>query len=195
MKSRTDALAATILTALTALLLSCAHTGALVEDEPADHDDPAVPATETTETAPAFAIRAALINVNAIELGRLAQSRAFDGQVRGYALAEIGDHVRMNEELHHLAKERGWDLPRVADPDHRALEDEIQHTSGPDVDAVYVRAAIADHVEAVSFFQRYVRTGDDADLVAWTRRNLPVLEKHQDRAEQASAWVQPSVIR
>lgn len=178
--------------AAAALILSCAHTGALVEDETAmDMDDP----TTQAETAPAFAIRAALFNVNEIELGRLAEGRAFDGQVRGYALTEIGDHVRMNEDLHHLAKERGWNLPRVADPEHRVLEDQIQHTSGPDVDAVYVRAAIDDHVEAVSFFQRYVRTGDDADLVAWARRNLTVLEKHQDRAEQASAWVQPSVVR
>lgn len=187
MERRIAWLAAAVLT------LSCAHGSALVEDDTAmDTDDSTPPATQN---APAFAIRAALINVNAIELGRLARSRAFDGQVRGFALAEIGDHVRMNEELHRLAKERGWDLPRAADPDHRALEDAIQHTSGPDVDGVYVRAQIADHVEAVSFFQRYARTGDDPDLVAWARRNLPVLEKHQDRAEQANAWVQPSVLR
>ena len=186
MERRIAWLAAAVLT------LSCAHGSTLVESDTAMNIDDSSP--QATESAPAFAIRAALINVNEIELGRLELSRAFDGQIRGYALSEVTDHVRMNEDLHHLAKERGWTLPRQADPDHRALEDRMQHTSGPDVDAVYVHATITDHVEAVSFFQRYVRTGDDPDLVAWARRNLTVLEKHQDRAEQANAWVQPSII-
>jgi hypothetical protein len=61
------------------------------------------------------------------------------------------------------------------------------------VDVLYVNGMIHDHVDAVSQFQRYVRTGDDPDLVAWARRTLTTLQKHQDLAETTSDWVQPAV--
>jgi predicted outer membrane protein len=101
------------LLAASLLALSCAGTHATGEE----------PLGNVPDAAPAFAVRAARANAAEIELSRTAFERAFDGQVRSFARTMVIDHSRMDGDLHAIADRRGWDLPNVPDPDHRALED------------------------------------------------------------------------
>ncbi len=170
------------LLAVAALALSCAGTSSMMADS--DEDSPSVPP---------FAIRAARMDADEIETGRLAYARAYDGSVRDFAKTMVVDHTRADGDLRVLARERGWTLPEGADAEHRVLFDELEHVPSEDFDAVYMRAMVSDHVDAVSQLQRYLRTGDDDDLVAWARRTLVMEQKHQDLAQSASEMARPAL--
>jgi len=169
------------LLAVAALALSCASTSSMRTDS-----------GERSSSAPAFAIRAARMDADQIESGRLAYARANDGSVRDFAKTMVVDHTRADGDLRVLARERGWTLPEGADADHRVLFDELEHVASANFDGVYMRAMVSDHVDAVSQLQRYLRTGADADLLAWARRTLVMEQKHQDLAQGASEMARPA---
>lgn len=148
--------------------------------------------TSGGESAPAFAVHAARLDENMIELSRMAAHQALDGQARMFAAGEVRDHGRHEGQLREIANARGWDLGDGADVLHRIDVDELQRFSVQDFDAAYMRIMIADHVEAVSAYRRYVRTGVDPELVAFARSSLPMLETHETAAEVANDWVQPA---
>lgn len=163
-----------------ALALSCA--GRMSEEV----------ATAGGETAPAFAVHAARLDEDVIELSRMAAGQAMDGNVRGFVAGELREHGMHEGKLREMADARGWDLGRGADVPHRIAGDELLRAPAQDFDALYMRLMIADHVEAVSAYRRYVRTGTDPELVAFARSSLAMLEAHEDLAESTIQWVAPA---
>lgn len=163
-----------------ALALSCA--GRMSEEV----------ATAGGETAPAFAVHAARLDEDVIELSRMAAGQAQDGNVRGFAAGEVREHARHEGKLREMAEARGWDLGGGADVEHRIATDDLLRARAQDSDALYMRVMIADHVEAVSAYRRYVRTGGDPELVAFARSSLAMLEAHEDLAESTSQFVAPA---
>lgn len=144
------------------------------------------------ETAPAFAVHAARLDEDAIELSRLASGQALDGNVRAFAAGELREHGRHEGKLSEMASGRGWDLGRGADVQTRIVLDDLLRLPAQDFDAAYMRITIADHVEAVSAYRHYARTGTDPELVAFARSSLAMLEAHEDLAESTNQFVAPA---
>ena len=69
------------------------------------------------------------------------------------------------------------------DKAHGAKLDKLNSLSGADFTRAYEGMQVSAHKDAVSLFERYAKSGDNADLKAFAAKTLPHLRDHLKMAE------------
>jgi len=96
---------------------------------------------------------AAMSSLAEIELGRVAQQRAMNPEVKQFATQMIADHTQATEMLKQaLGSAPTTTLPTQLDTKHREAMEKLQKMSGADFDRDYMRMMVDDHREAVDRF-------------------------------------------
>src|SRR5262249_28914278 len=149
----------------------------------------------TTQSNDSFIDRAMEMNQAEIELGRLAQNKSQNPQVKEYAEMMIQDHTQALDKLRSAAGTSQGE-PQL-NKQHQQLLDKLSSLSGAQFDTQYMNAMVRTHKDAVQVLQRestggstsgtYQRqkpganTKTDAEIA---RQMLPTVQKHLDKAEQ-----------
>jgi putative membrane protein len=146
------------------------------------------PTAATTETAnsnkPAmgddfdFMTTADLAGLAEVELGKLAQTKAQNAEVKKFAALMVTDHTKAGDELKALGKKKDFKPATEMDSAHKSIMQKLQGLSGVDFDKAYVDAMIDDHEDAVDLFKGQANGGKDAELKAFAAKTLPTLEGH-----------------
>ncbi len=127
-----------------------------------------------------FAVKAASGGMTEVELGRMAQQKAQNAEVKKFAAQMVEDHSKANEELKALAASKNITLPTAPGEDHRKDIDEIAKLSGADFDKKYISFMKEDHEEDVKEFRKAADDAKDPDLKAFASKTLPTLQMHLD---------------
>jgi putative membrane protein len=116
-----------------------------------------------------------------IMLGRLADEKARDAQVREFGRTLAADHSRAREEVIRVGGRMGIRRNRDVAPEAKDERDRLQRMDGREFDREFIRYMIQDHRKDVSDFQNEMREdhGRVSDLAA---RQLPTLQKHLEMA-------------
>lgn len=121
-----------------------------------------------------------------IELGKLAQQKARNQQVKDFAAMMVQDHTKAGEELR-AAATRANVQPANVDADMEELNDlreRLSKLSGMEFDREYIKAMVEDHDHAVDEVSSKAEGSGNEHLKAWAAQTLPVLKKHHERAKQ-----------
>ena len=136
-----------------------------------------------------FLTKAAQGGVAEVELGKLAQDKAQNPQVKEFAARMVKDHGEANEKLKKIASSKGVDLPSDASKSARSEMDKLAQKSGGDFDREYMKHMVSDHKKDVSEFEKQAKSGKDAELKAFADQTLPTLREHLKMAQSAEAAV------
>jgi putative membrane protein len=155
----------------------------------------------TTQGNDSFLNRATEINQAEIELGRLAQKKSQNPQVREYAEMMIQDHTQALDELRSAAG-TSQGQPQLNKQDQQLL-DRLSKLSGTQFDTQYMNAMVRGHKEAVQMFQHESNAGSSSGTsprqkpgadtnkdAGIAREMLPTLQKHLDKAEMIQQSLQ-----
>lgn len=83
-----------------------------------------------------------------------------------------------------LAQQKGKaGLPSTLESCHRSKLDRLKDASGKDFSSDFDSYQVSAHEDAVSLFERYAWSGDNADLKNWAGKTLPALKQHLEMAE------------
>ncbi len=124
-------------------------------------------------------------NLAEIEMGKLAQSKSQNEQVRNFAQKMIDDHTKALKDVQALALARGLTLPAELDRMQRAKADRIGRLSGEAFDRTYMaQAGVADHKKTHDQLRSAQKRARDPELRALAERTLPVVDEHLDAAMQ-----------
>jgi putative membrane protein len=126
-----------------------------------------------------------------VELGRMAEQKASNAQVRQYGARMVQDHGKANAELQSLAAAKGASLPTALPAPHKSQADKMARLSGADFDRAYMKHMVDDHRATIAKFEKQSQTGADPDLKAWAGKTLPTLRDHLQQAQTAHASVNP----
>lgn len=137
----------------------------------------------------AFMRTAAEGNLAEVEMGRIAVQRASRDDVRQFGQRMIDDHGRANTRLVQLADTKSISLPDEPNLGQRMKADELRGKSGMDFDRAYVDTMVDDHQKDIDLYEKQVRDGKDAEVVAYARETLPALREHLQLAQQLAARV------
>lgn len=128
-----------------------------------------------------------------VELGRLAQERASDPEVREFAGMMVRDHRKAGDELKQIATRHAMQ-PRAEGTagtsgaamkdDHTDLRERLSKLSGSEFDREYIDAMVDDHQKAVDAVEDKADGSDHADVKHWAASTLPTLRQHLERAKQ-----------
>lgn len=132
-----------------------------------------------------FAVAAADGGMMEVELGKLAQQKGVSKEVKDFGAMMVKDHSAANDELKTAAAAKNITLPATLSDKCQKKVQDLTGKSGTDFDKAYTKLMVDDHKEDIDAFKKEADKGNDAQLAAWARGKIPVLEHHLMMAEQA----------
>jgi putative membrane protein len=131
-----------------------------------------------------FVDTAAITDMFEIQAGQLAQQKVTDAAYKDFAQMTIADHTKTTDQLKSMAPTiQGLQLPQDIDSEHKAKIDKLSSLSGAAFARQYRADQVQGHRQAIAMFERYAKTGDNADLKSWADQTLPTLKMHLQHAE------------
>lgn len=136
------------------------------------------------DLAPAEIARIAAIaqdGMTEVRLGKLAESKASDPEVKKLASLMVTEHSAANEQLKELAAGVGLILPPDINNEQKALIDSLSELSGSDFDKRYVEVLMDAHMHAITVFETEVKEGSGS-LKDWAKNVLRTIKRHHHAA-------------
>ena len=166
------------------LPLALAMVGALACDR-ADRTNGAVGTAGSDSNIDREFIEDQLADGNAeVELGRLAQERASNPQVREFAGMMVTEHRKAGDQLKEIASRHNVEMTAETRDEHHDLRERLSKLSGAEFDREYIDAMVDDHEKAVKDVEDQAEDAENAALKQWASSTLPNLRQHLERAKQ-----------
>lgn len=136
-----------------------------------------------------------------VELGRTAQEKASNPEVKQFAEMMVRDHSKAGDELRRTAQQHSIQVePQITD-EHRDLMDRLSRLQAAEFDAEYMEAMVDSHENMIDHLQARAsedRFGDnkgavqpersdnpaDAAINQWAANALPTARRHLDEARR-----------
>jgi putative membrane protein len=131
-----------------------------------------------------FAREAASGGMMEVQLGKVAQDRASNAQVKEFGSRMVKDHSKANDQLKKIASKKDIKLPTELEAKHKATVNKLSKLKGEEFDREYMSAMVDDHKEDLEKFQRQADKGKDPELKKFAQDHVPILKKHHELAEQ-----------
>jgi putative membrane protein len=122
---------------------------------------------------------------------RLAEQRG-DSTEQNFARQVVLDHTKATKALKTTVN---TDIPTTLDCEHQQKLTELQNLLGQSFDDAYNRDLLQSDRNAISLFEHYAQTGDNATLRQWATKMLPELKSHLVYAEMLGAEGHPGPAR
>lgn len=136
--------------------------------------------TKATMTSPEDFIKNAYqAGSGEVELGKLAQKKSQNTEVKKFAQMMVTDHGSAAKDLEALAAKKNLTLPKDIGS-MRSTVDSLSKSSGTDFDKEYVNAMVDDHETDLKEFQSQAQNSADPDVKAFAAKLVPVIQKHLD---------------
>lgn len=132
-----------------------------------------------------FVTLAAQSDMLEIQSSKLALTKSDNAKSKQFAEKMIKDHTETSTELKALlanGKSQAT-LPTDLDKAHKDKLDALTKLEGKGFTAQYDAMQVAAHTDAVSLFERYGKSGENAELKAFANKHLPHLQQHLKMAQ------------
>jgi putative membrane protein len=130
----------------------------------------------------AFFDEVAQINMEEIELGKLAQSRSTSKDVKDFGKMMVDGHTKAQNELTDLASKKNITLPDDVSNIGKQTASDLTAADAKMFDKMYIDKMVDGHKDAISKFESARDTTTDEETKAWIVKTLPDLKMHLDHA-------------
>ncbi|MDQ3017559.1 MAG: DUF4142 domain-containing protein [Bacteroidota bacterium] len=136
----------------------------------------------TRERDEEFMMKTAEMNLKEIALGKLAQQKATNADVKAMGKMMEETHKKVQADLEALAGMKSIAVPKVATQDVQDLIMKMSEKSGMDFDKDYCDNVVSAHKDAVDKFENASNNAFDPDIKAWASGTLGDLRAHLTNA-------------
>lgn len=171
------------------------QTSPQVQETSAAYDEPTANETRAAETTgaqpaapPTFAFAAAQSDLLEIATSKLAIEKGQSAATREFAKMMVDDHTASTRELKALVAESELPvvLPTRLDAMQQNIVDRLAQADANDFDREYINQQLAAHQIALKLHQEFQAASPDSELMAFSRKVLPVIQAHYDRLSKTS---------
>lgn len=152
-----------------------------------DGMEEAASAGEERITDAKFFERAASGNMLEVELGKLAQDKAVNAEIKAFAQRMVTDHSAKIEELKALAAKKNVALPTELAPQHQAVCDRLEKLQGQEFDEGYADYMVRAHREMEHLLLKTAEQTQDADIRSFANETLEGVKAHYAHAQKIDA--------
>lgn len=129
-----------------------------------------------------FLVNAAEINLEEIQLGKLAQQNGQTTYVKELGKMMEEAHTKSLNDLIVLAKSKSITIPNAATNDAKNAYDKMNEKKGKDFDKAYADMMVDGHKDAIETFEKASNDSKDVDIKNWASASLPALRTHLDHS-------------
>ncbi len=127
-----------------------------------------------------FATAAANGGMAEVALGKLAQQKSTNSQIKNFAAMMVTEHGKVNDDLMALAKTKNITLPATVDADYQKKMADLSAKTGKDFDKAYVDAMVDGHKKTLDLMNDAAKNCKDPDLKAFAAKTAPAVQMHLD---------------
>ena len=139
---------------------------------------------EKLEDDSEFLVAAAEIDMMEIELGKIAQTKATNPEVRKFAEMMVSVHSKSANEMKPLSERLKITLPASLTEKGMEKQKTLNEKTGKDFDQKYMDFMVEAHRDAVDEFEEAAREANDPELKSWASGKLPALKQHHEQAKK-----------
>ncbi len=129
-----------------------------------------------------FLVDAAEMNLEEIQLGKLAQQRGTTTEVKELGRKMEEAHTQSLVQLKDLASRKGISIPATPTEDGRDAYNALLDKTGDDFNKTYTDRRVRLHRDAIDLFEDASTECQDADIRSWATASLPSLRAHHEHA-------------
>lgn len=129
-----------------------------------------------------YLVDAAETDLKEIEIGKLAQQKGTDAEVKSFGKMLVDDHTKSWNELKALADKKQITLPGAITEDGQEDYNKLNEKAGLDFDKKFAEMMVDGHKNALDKAQKASEKATDADIKAWAANKITTLTAHRDHA-------------
>ena len=113
-----------------------------------------------------------------VQAARLAEQKG-DQNDKTFAGREISNHTKMTNDLKSIvdSKKLNAAVPTALTSEYQQRIDRLQKLSGKPFDEAYGNEALRSHENLAALFDRYAKSGDNAQLKQWALKTVPEVKQ------------------
>lgn len=141
-------------------------------------------ANDNLEDDSEYVVLAAEVDMKEIELGKLAQQKGMDAEVKAYGKMMVDAHTKASATTKDLAQRKNISLPAATTDDVKDALEDLNGKTGNDFDEAYIDKMVDGHEKTIKKMEKASENAKDADIRKWAADMLPVLRMHLDHAKK-----------
>lgn len=131
-----------------------------------------------------FVTKAASSGMAEVAIGKLAQNKAKNAEVKKLADRVVTDHTKANEELMRLARDAGIPVSEKPDADHNTKVKHFRSEADANFDREFVNHMVDSHTKGVALFTQASKELKNEELRSFAAKTLPTIREHLDMAKR-----------
>ncbi|PAM94965.1 DUF305 domain-containing protein [Flavobacterium sp. IR1] len=130
-----------------------------------------------------FLVDQAEINLAEIEIGKLAQTKSTNAEVKKFGKMLVDEHTKAASEVSALAKTKNFTLPTSLTEEGQEEYNKLNEKSGTDFDKKFADMMVSGHEKAIDKLRKAAEDATDADVKLWASNNIAGLTAHLEHAK------------
>lgn len=130
-----------------------------------------------------FLVDIAEVNLAEIEIGKLAQQKSTNPDVKKFGKMLVDEHTKSASEVSTLAKEKNFTLPTAITEDGKEEYDNLNKKSGLDFDKKFADMMIDGHEKAIDELTKASNDAKDQNIKLWASNNIGTFTAHLQHAK------------
>lgn len=144
---------------------------------------------EAKEDDSEFLVDAAEVDMEEIGLGKLAQQKSTNPDVKALGKMMVVQHEKSAADLKATAAKKNISLPTSLTEDGQKAFKDLNDKSGHDFDKKYVDLMIAGHEDLIKKMEKASEKATDVDIRTWAATMLSTLRTHLEHAKMTKQKV------
>jgi len=136
-----------------------------------------------------YLVAAAEVDMKEIELGKLAQTKSTNADVKALAKMMVEAHTKSLTDLKAAAAKKNISLPESFTEKGQDAYKDLNDKSGHDFDKAYADKMVEGHEKTIEKMEKASEKATDADIRMWAANMLPELRKHLEHAKMTKEKV------
>jgi len=130
-----------------------------------------------------FLVDQAEINLAEIEIGKLAQTKSTNPEVKKFGKMLVDEHTKSASEVSALAKAKNFTLPTSLTEEGQEEYNKLNEKSGVDFDKKFADMMIDGHEKAIKKLDKAAKDANDQEVRTWASTNIAGLTAHLEHAK------------
>ncbi|WP_456312573.1 DUF4142 domain-containing protein [Pseudomonas shirazensis] len=130
-----------------------------------------------------FLVDQAEINLAEIEIGKLAQTKSTNPEVKKFGKMLVDEHTKSASEVSALAKTKNFSLPTSLTEEGQEEYNKLNEKSGVDFDKKFADMMVDGHEKAIDKLKKAAENAKDQDVKLWASNNIAGLTAHLEHAK------------
>ena len=130
-----------------------------------------------------FLMKAAEMQLETIQLGKLAQEKGDSVYVKELGRMMEDSNTKSQNEIKALAQLKAIAVPTSVKEDSKNAYKELNDENGNDFGMKYSKMMVDQHEDAIDWFEKAALDAEDASVRDWASKQLPILRENLKHAE------------